>query len=126
MLKSLVLNMSDRSRSFLECGQCFPILFFRTLATWAGKFLREWCQRANQSQIEPMQKLAATLTKHESLLLNWFESQGLSSGVVEGFNNKAKLTMRKAYGFKEFETIQTALFHQLEKLPEPKTTHRFC
>jgi transposase len=95
-------------------------------ATWAGKFLREWCQRANRSRIEPMQKLAATLTKHEPLLLNWFESQGLSSGIVEGFNNKDKLTMRKAYGFKEFETIQIALFHQLGKLPEPKTTHRFC
>ena len=50
----------------------------------------------------------------------------LSSGVVEGFNNKAKLTMRKAYGFKEYETIKTALYHQLGNLPEPKTTHRFC
>ncbi|MDZ4851904.1 MAG: transposase, partial [Pirellulaceae bacterium] len=52
-----------------------------------------------------------TLRNHEALLLNWFESKGLSSGVVEGFNNKAKLTMRKAYGFKEFETIQVALYH---------------
>ena len=73
-----------------------------------------------------MKALAKTLTRHEGLLLNWFESQGLSSGVVEGFNNKAKLTMRKAYGFKEFETIQIALYHQLGKLPEPKSTHRFC
>jgi transposase len=95
-------------------------------ATWAGKFLREWCSRARRSQIEPMQKLAETLTKHESLLLNWFESQGLSSGIVEGFNNKAKLAMRKAYGFREFATIQIALFHQLGKLPEPKSTHKFC
>jgi len=95
-------------------------------ATWAGKFLREWCILANQSNIEPMKALAKTLTKHEGLLLNWFESQGLSSGVVEGFKNKAKLTMRKAYGFKEFETIQIALYHQLGKLPEPKSTHRFC
>ena len=70
--------------------------------------------------------MAATLLKHEPLLLNWFESQGLSSGVVEGFNNKAKLTMRKAYGFKEFETITTALYHQLGNLPEPKITHKFC
>ena len=61
-----------------------------------------------------MKKLAKTLRKHESLLLNWFESQGLSSGIVEGFNNKAKLTMRKAYGFRTFENIQIALFHQLE------------
>jgi hypothetical protein len=41
-----------------------------------------------------MQKLARTLLKHEPLLLNWFESQRLTSGIVEGFNNKAKLTMR--------------------------------
>ena len=97
-----------------------------TSPAWASKFLRDSCKRANQSQLEPMQKMATTLLKHEPLLLNWFESQGLSSGVVEGFNNKAKLTMRKAYGFKEFETIKTALYHQLGNLPEPKTTHRFC
>ena len=97
-----------------------------TSGTWAGKFLREWCVRANRSKIEPMKKLAKTLRKHESLLLNWFESKGLSSGIVEGFNNKAKLTMRKAYGFKTFENIQIALFHQLGKLPEPESTHRFC
>jgi transposase len=97
-----------------------------TSPTWASKFLREWCIRAGRSRIEPMQKIAKTLRKHEPLLLNWFESQGLSSGVVEGFNNKAKLTMRKAYGFKEVETISIALYHQLGNLPEPKRTHKFC
>ena len=97
-----------------------------TSPTWASKFLREWCARAKRSRIEPMQKLANTLIKHESLLLNWFESKGLSSGVVEGFNNKAKLTMRKAYGFKEYKSIEIALYHQLGKLPEPKSTPRFC
>ena len=59
------------------------------------------------SHIEPMQKITATLLKHDLLLLNWFHSQGLSSGVVEGFNNKAKLTMKKAYVLKEIETIKT-------------------
>ena len=95
-------------------------------ATWASKFLRKWCTRANQTNIEPMQALAKMLRKHEGLLLNWFESKGLSSGVVEAFNDKAKLTMRKAYGFKEFETIQVALYHQLANLPEPKSAHRYC
>jgi transposase len=60
------------------------------------------------------------LRKHETLLLKWFESQGLSPGVVEVFNNKTKLNMRKAYGFKDSETITTALYHQLGNLPEPK------
>lgn len=73
-----------------------------------------------------MQKPTRTLLIHQPLLLNWFESQGLSSGIVEGLNNKAKLTMGTAYGFKEYETIEIALYHQLGKRPEPETTHKFC
>ena len=38
--------------------------------------------------------------QHRELILNYFRVQRLlSSGVVEGFNNKAKVTMRKSYGF---------------------------
>lgn len=121
-----LLKYNLRSVKAYLMREDFQRFWAYTSSTWASRFLHEWCRRANSSKIEPMQKLAKTLLKHEPLLLNWFESQGLSSGVVEGFNNKAKLTMRKAYGFKEFETIQIALFHQLGKLPEPKTTHRFC
>jgi len=95
--------------------------------TWAGKFLDEWCVRAMRSQIGPMKEMAATLRNHRELLLNWFIAGGqLSSGSVEGMNNKAKLAMRKAYGFKSYETIEIALYHQLGKLPEPESTHRFC
>jgi len=34
--------------------------------------------------------------------------------------------MRKAYGYRSFELLQVSLFHTLEKLPEPKFTHKFC
>jgi hypothetical protein len=38
---------------------------------------------------------------HRPLILDWFRAKGqLSSGMVEGFNGKAKLTARKAYGFR--------------------------
>ena len=46
-----------------------------TSPIWASKFLREWCTRASRSRIEPMQKIAKMLRKHEPLLLNGFESQ---------------------------------------------------
>jgi len=95
--------------------------------TWAGKFLEDWCRRAMRSRIEPMKKMARTLRKHSDLLLNWFRAEGtISSGTVEGFNNKAKLTMRKAYGFRTENAIEIALFHSLGDLPEPEFTHRFC
>jgi transposase len=45
--------------------------------------------------------------------------------VVEGLNNKAKLTMRKSYGFRTFHVTETALYHALGKLPEPDAAHRF-
>jgi len=96
-------------------------------AAWAGKFLDQWCVRAMRSRIKPMQKMAKTLRQHRAYLLNWFAARGeLSNGSVEGLNNKAKLTMRKAYGFKSYEAIEIALYHQLGRLPEPETTHRFC
>src|ERR1044071_1469031 len=48
-----------------------------------------------------MQKVALMLRRHRPLILNWFKARGqISNGVVEGLNNKAKLTMRKSYGFR--------------------------
>jgi len=94
-------------------------------AYWAGRFLDGWCVRAMRSKIEPMKKFVKLVRKHRELLMNWFKSKGLSSGAVEGFNNKVKLTLRKGYGFRTFEALETVLYHTLGKLPEPEFTHRF-
>ena len=94
---------------------------------WAGKFLDEWCRRTMRSRLEPMQKVAASLRRHRSLILNWFRARGtISAGTVEGLNNKAKLTTRKAFGFRTFEAVKHALYHTLGALPQPKFTHEFC
>ena len=51
----------------------------------------------------------------------------ISSGVVEGFSGKAKLTGRKAYGLKTPQGIEIAMFHPMgNTLPEPEIAHRFC
>jgi transposase len=93
---------------------------------YAGRFLDAWCTRTMRSKIEPMKKMAKTLRKHRPLLMSWFRARGeLSSGVVEGFNNKVKLTMRKSYGFRTFRGIEIALYHAMGDLPEPELTHRF-
>jgi len=93
---------------------------------WAGRFLDGWCTRALRSRIEPVKKVARTLRAHRTLILNWFHARGeISAGPVEGFNHKAKLTFRKAHGFKSFSVAKTALLHTLGKLPEPDYIHRF-
>jgi transposase len=93
---------------------------------WAGQFLDEWCIRTLRSRLEPMKRVARMLREHRPLILNWFRAKGtISAGIVEGFNNKAKLATKKAYGFRTYEAIEVALYHQLGKLPEPEFTHRF-
>ncbi len=97
-----------------------------TSPTWAGKFLDEWCYQVMRSRIEPMKKFARTLRNHRELLLNYFRARKqFSSGVIEGLNNKAKVTMRKSYGFRTFRIAELALYHTLGKLPAPQLAHRF-
>jgi transposase len=94
---------------------------------WAGKFLDRWCTRVMRSKIEPMKKVAKTMRSHKPLILNWFKAKkAFSSGIVEGLNNKAKVTTRKSYGFRTYRGVEIALYHALGNLPTPPMTHRFC
>ena len=98
----------------------------RSLAA-AQEFLKRWCTRALRSRIEPVKKVARSIRRHQELLLNWFRARGtISSGPTEGLNNRLKLTLRKAYGFRTFRAAEVALYHSLGALPEPECTHRFC
>jgi transposase len=113
-------------RAFLlkESFNCF---WAYKSATWAGWFLDKWCTRAMRSRLAPMKRFAKTLRTHRALLLNWFAARGeIALGVVEGMNTNAKLAIRKARGFRTYEALETALYHQLGRLPEPEFTHRFC
>jgi hypothetical protein len=63
-----------------------------------------WCHDGT-SQRNVAQSCQTThhgaIALHRPLILNWFLALGaISAGIVEGFNGKAKLTTRKAYGFR--------------------------
>ena len=100
---------------------------YRSL-TWASAFLEVWTVRALRSRLEPMKKVARMLRSHEKLLMNWFKAKGeISSGAVEGLNNKIRVVTRRSYGFRTYEAMEIALYHTLGRLPEPEEfTHSFC
>jgi transposase len=105
----------------------FQFFWHYRSSTYAGRFLDRWCTQALRSRIAPMQKVARTLRAHRALLLNWFRARGeVSTGAVEGFNNKARVTTRRAYGYRTFRAAEIALYHTLGALPEPEVAHRFC
>jgi len=125
-LKDLVqYNLRSIRAYFLK--EDFQQMWEYVSPVWAGKFIDKWVRKVMLSKIEPMKKEAGTIRKHKALILNYFKARkAFSSGIVEGLNNKVKLTMRKSYGFKTFKAIEIALYHSLGKLPEPPLmTHRF-
>ncbi len=97
-------------------------------ASGGRKFLDQWTRMAMRSRIDPFKKFARTLRAHQRELLNWFLARGeFAAGATEGFNNKARITTRRAYGFRTYEHAEIALYHALGALPEPDwLTHRFA
>jgi len=124
-LKDLLACNLKTIRAYLLKEE-FQILWTYTSATWAGKFLDQWCTQVMRSKLAPMKKVAKTIRAHKALILNWFEVKNqISLGAVEGLNNKAKVVIRKSYGFRTPEVLQISLYHKLGKLPVPELAHKY-
>lgn len=124
-LKTLLQYNLQSVKAYL-LKEDFQHFWTYTSSACASKFMDEWIKRTMLSRIEPMKKVAKMLKRHKPLIMNWFKVQGkLSSGVVEALNNNAKVTMRKSYGFRQYDTLKYALYHKLGRLPLPERTHNF-
>jgi transposase len=75
----------------------------------AEKFLYSWAKRAWATTIQELRKFVNTLLSHRTGILNWFEYR-ISTGPLEGFNNKIKVLKRKAYGFRDMEYFALKIY----------------
>jgi hypothetical protein len=79
-----------------------------------------------RSRIEPMRKIARSLRNHRELILNYFRAQKLlSSGVVEGLNNKAKVTEKNPTAFAPTASSNSPSITHLASSPSRSLTHDF-
>jgi transposase len=69
---------------------------------FATMFLDGWIRRAEASGIKILQQMGKTLAAHRSGLLAYYDVM-ISSGPLEGTNNKIKTMKRQAYGFRDME-----------------------
>jgi transposase len=76
-------------------------------------FLQGWIKRAESSGIKILQQMAKTLAAHRSGLLAYYDAM-ITSGPMEGTNNKIKTMKRQAYGFrdKEFFKLKILAIHE--------------
>jgi transposase len=66
----------------------------------ARRFLDRWIRRAESSGIRILQQFAKTLAAHRRGLLAWYDHP-ISTGPLEGVNNKVRTLQRTAYGFRD-------------------------
>lgn len=68
----------------------------------AEKFLLDWVRRAEASGIRMLLNFAKTIRTHALQILAYYDYP-ISTGPLEGTNNKIKTMKRQAYGFRDHE-----------------------
>jgi transposase len=75
----------------------------------ARRALIKLLDRMGKSKIPKVSGIRATLLNWQKEILEYFRKNRLSNGRVEGFNRKAKLLQRKAYGYSSFKNYRLRL-----------------
>ena len=75
----------------------------------ASAVLNDWVRQARESKIPQLEKMANTLMLYRSGILAWYDCH-ISTGKVEGINNKIKVMKRNAYGFRDERYFKLRLY----------------
>ena len=75
-------------------------IWMQPMKPMAEEVLDDWVRQAEQSKIPQLMKMAVTMKAYRKGILAWYDCH-LSTGKVEGINNKIKVMKRNAYGFRD-------------------------
>ena len=85
-------------------------------AQMGKQFLDTWIHQAKSLKLIHFTKLADTLSRHYKGLLSYFKHR-ISTGPLEGLNNKIKVLKRQAYGFRDNIYFKLRLYFIHEATP---------
>jgi transposase len=78
------------------------LLWREATSKTARQGLQDWINQAEVSGMRELVKMAATLRRYRKEMLAYFRV-GITSGPMEGMNNKIKVLLRKTYGLRDEE-----------------------
>jgi transposase len=90
-------------------GDELRLLWFQEDKEAAGEFLDSWCRRAEASGVRMLRKFAKTLQNHRAGILSWYDYP-ISTGPLEGTNNKIQTMKRQAYGYRDEEFFRLKIY----------------
>jgi len=68
----------------------------------AAEFLTDWIERVRATGIPQLNTVAQTFEDHQEGILAYYDYP-ITTGPLEGINNKIKTLKRQAYGFRDLE-----------------------
>jgi transposase len=75
----------------------------------AAVFLDDWIAQARSASIKMLDDFADTLESHRAGILAYYEYP-ISTGPLEGTNNKIKTLQKQAYGFRDMEFFKLKIY----------------
>lgn len=87
----------------------------QTQRAQAAECLQSWIVSVEASGLSKLAKFVGTLRRRWEHILNYFPTR-LTSGMVEGLNNKIKVVKRCAYGFDNFEHFSLRILVECDGL----------
>ena len=98
--EALKLNESLATAYYLK--EDLQLLWEEPTKWDANRFLDDWIADADASGIRVLKTFARTLARYRTGILAWYDHP-ISTGPLEGTNNKIKTLKRQAYGFRDQE-----------------------
>ena len=117
------LNLKINRASLLKA--CFAGFWTYQRVGWARRYLKQWFWWATHARLPPLRDFAWMLRRHEAGVLNYFRMP-INNGTVEGLNNKAKLVVHRAYGFRTAKNYIRNLYHCMGTCRYPKPCIHLC
>jgi transposase len=75
----------------------------------ATAFLDSWIARAEQSEVSMLKRFAKTLDGNRDGILAFYDFP-ISTGPLEGTNNKIKTLQKQAYGFRDLDFFKLKIY----------------
>jgi len=108
LLTDLIHINQPLYKGYLLKEQLRTALWSFSSKRFAERFLDQWIDQAKATGIKSFCQLAKTLDNHRHAILAWYDHQ-ISTGPLEGLNNKIKTLKRQAYGFRDMEYFKLRL-----------------
>ena len=100
----------DRQKHFYRVKEMIHELYRVRGYKRAKRYLTKLTDFIASLKLDGLKSLRRTLMSWREEILNYFKRR-LTNGKTEGFNRKAKLIQRAAYGFKKFENYRLKLIY---------------